>query len=188
MRKVIFNNTLRILVKSQKNLLAQVVLPSCSTCRNINLKPKLKEYIHCDYKDTMDYGIYALTTGYIKESAIEAGRIAIVRKAKTKQVWKIVCESPFTKKPVGTRMGKGKGKLNYWAAEAIAGQVLFEFNCDNSALAKEAYKQVKAKMPVRVHLREKPVEPRVWLNGEQLYDMFQKDKERKERLDIDSNW
>ena len=162
--------------------LLKTALPCCTSYRYINLKPKLKEHVYCDYVDSMDYGIYSLTTGYIKEAAIEAGRIAINRKAKTKQVWKVVCESPFTKKPLGTRMGKGKGKLAYWAAKAIAGQVLYEFNADNDLLANEAFKQVKAKMPVRVHLRIAPKEEKETLNAISLLDMFNLSEERSKRI------
>lgn len=169
---------------SQKTALLGALYPSCVLCRNINLKPKLKEFVHCDYVDNMDYGIYALTTGYIKESAIEAGRVAIVRKAKTKQVWKIESETPFTKKPLGTRMGKGKGKVSHWAAKAIAGQVLFEFNSANDSLAFEAFRQVAAKLPVRLHLRIKPKEPRIWLNGDEFLELVERDKERRQRLNI----
>ena len=132
----------------------------------------------------MNYGIYALTTGYIKESAIEAGRVSIVRKAQTKEVTKPESESPFTKKPVGTRMGKGKGKVNYWAAKAIAGQVLYEFNCANDSLAREAFRQVKAKMPVRVHLRIRPREPKTVLSGERLMEMFDEHVERNTKFGL----
>lgn len=162
--------------------LSKSILPVCSTCRHISLKPKLKEFVNCDYVDSMDYGIYALTTGYIKESAMEAARISVVRYGKTKQVWKVAAEAPFTKKPLGTRMGKGKGKVDYWAAKAVAGQVLLEFNCDNETIAKEVFRQVKAKLPVRLHLRVKPKEPRRYLTGDELLQMYADDVERKERL------
>ena len=166
------------------NLTSRILLPTVTSQRSINLQPKLKEFIRCDYKDTMNYGIYALTTGYIKESAIEAARVSIVRKAQTRELTKPVCESPFTKKPVGTRMGKGKGKVDYWAAKAIAGQVLFEFNCANDSLAREAFRQVKAKLPVRVHLRMKPQEPRNVLSADDFVRMFGEHQERNQRLGL----
>ena len=155
-----------------------------SSQRYINLQPKLKEFVHCDYQDNLNYGVYALTTGYIKESAIEAARVSIVRKGQTKEVVKPLCESPFTSKPVGTRMGKGKGKVNYWAAKAIAGQVLFEYNCANDSLAREAFRQVKAKLPVRVHLRIRPREPRDILSADDLTRMFAEHSQRNERLGL----
>lgn len=162
----------------------RTMLPAVTQTRSINLQPKLKEFVHCDYQDNMSYGIYALTTGYIKESAIEAGRVSIVRKAQTREVTKPVSETPFTKKPVGTRMGKGKGKLNYWAAKAIAGQVLFEYNCANDSLAREAFRQVKAKMPVKVHLRIRPREPRAVISADDLVAMFAQHHERNDRLGL----
>nr|XP_002157779.1 50S ribosomal protein L16 [Hydra vulgaris] len=169
-------------LRSSTDLLYRNLLLGCLQARFINLKPRLKEFIHCDYVDSMDYGIYALTTGYIKESAMEAARVAIIRKTKSRQVNKIVSESPFTKKPLGTRMGKGKGKLDYWASSAVAGQWLFEFNCDNELMAKEAFNQVSKKLPVRVHLRKRPIEPKQVLHGDRLINMFQNDKERTKRL------
>ena len=162
----------------------RALLPTVTSHRFINLQPKLNEFVNCDYKDNMNYGIYALTTGYIKESAIEAARVSIVRKAQTREMTKPECESPFTKKPVGTRMGKGKGKVNYWAAKAIAGQVLFEFNCANDSLAREAFRQVKAKLPVRVHLRMRPREPRNVLSADDLIRMFDEHEERNNRLGL----
>lgn len=173
-----------LFTNASHSLNQRMLLPTVTACRQINLQPKLKEFIHCDYQDNMNYGIYALTTGYIKESAIEAGRVSIVRKAQTKEVTKPESESPFTKKPVGTRMGKGKGKVNYWAAKAIAGQVLYEFNCANDSLAREAFRQVKAKMPVRVHLRIRPREPKTVLSGERLMEMFDEHVERNTKFGL----
>ncbi|XP_057305245.1 50S ribosomal protein L16-like [Hydractinia symbiolongicarpus] len=89
----------------------------------------------------------------------------------------------------GTRMGKGKGKLDYWASKSIAGQVLLEFNCDNDSLARQAFKQVKAKLPVRLHLRMKPKQPKRVLTADELLAMVQEDKERNERLQTQQpNW
>lgn len=193
---MIFNHSLQATkqfrtlgITSLSPYLNKFIFPTCTSCRNINLKPKLKEFVHCDFVDNMDYGVYALTTGYIKEAAMEAARLAVVRRAKTKQVTKIVSETPFTKKPLGTRMGKGKGKLDYWASKSIAGQVLLEFNCDNDSLARQAFKQVKAKLPVRLHLRMKPKQPKRVLTADELLLMVQEDKERNERLQIQQpNW
>lgn len=168
--------------------LFKVAVPTCAIIRNYNIMPKLKEPVHCDYVDSMDYGIYSLNTGYIRETCIEASRIGITRKAKTKKIWKPVCESPFTKRPVGSRMGKGKGKLSYWAAKAIAGQRLFEFDADNDLLAQEAFRYLSNILPVRIELRIRPKEPKQVLDGNDLMAMFEKCEEREKRIEAYSSF
>ena len=79
-------------------------------------------------------------------------------------------------------MGKGKGKVDYWAAKAEAGKVVFEFNCENESLAKEAFKQAAYRLPIKVTFRAKPKEPRRVLSGVELLEMFAEDQERTQRL------
>ena len=123
-------------------------------------------------KDSMDYGIYALTPGYIKEGAIEATRLAISRAAKTKDLVFISADTPITKKAEGTRMGKGKGKVSHHVAKVRAGRVMFQFNCEDETLAKEAFRQANFKLPVRVYLRKTPKEPRKVLSIAELEEML----------------
>lgn len=127
--------------------------------------------VELKFRDTMDYGIYALTAGYIKEGAIEAVRLAIIRAAKTKEIVQISADTPVTKKPEGTRMGKGKGKTAYYVAKVRPGQWLFEFNCEDEMYAKEAWRQANFKLPIRLYLRKKPKEPRRKLSFEELDQM-----------------
>ena len=124
------------------------------------------------FRDTMDYGIYALTPGYIKEGALEAVRLAIIRAAKTKDLIQIPANTPITKKPEGTRMGKGKGKTAYHVAKVRPGQWLFEFNCEDEMYAKEAWRQASFKLPIRIYLRKKPQKPRRKLSFEELDQMI----------------
>ena len=124
------------------------------------------------FRDTMDYGIYALTPGYIKEGALEAVRLAIIRAAKTKDLIQIPANTPITKKPEGTRMGKGKGKTAYHVAKVRPGQWLFEFNCEDEMYAKEAWRQAGFKLPIRIYLRKKPQKPRRKLSFEELDQMI----------------
>ena len=70
---------------------------------------------------------------------------------------------PKTKKPPGSRMGKGKGKIDHYVAHVKAGKIIFEFECDNKPNALEAFKQVTHKLPIQTHLRIKPPEKReIW--------------------------
>ena len=68
----------------------------------------------------------------------------------------IKADVPVTRKPLGSRMGKGKGKVDHYVANVMAGKVLFEFNCDSETQAKEALKQATYKLPLRTHFRVKP--------------------------------
>ena len=70
---------------------------------------------------------------------------------------------PVTKKPLGSRMGKGKGKADHHVANVKAGKILFEFECDSEPNALEAFKQVNHKLPIRTQFRIKPPEKReIW--------------------------
>ena len=75
-----------------------------------------------------DFGIVAMEPAWIKSNQIEAARIAMTRYIKRGgKVWiKIFPDKPVTKTPAETRMGKGKGALEYWVAVVKPGRVMFE--------------------------------------------------------------
>lgn len=75
-----------------------------------------------------DYGMQALARGKIKANELEACRIAITRFFSRKgQVWiRVFPQTPVTKKPAETRMGKGKGGVDHWAVAVKPGRILFE--------------------------------------------------------------
>lgn len=75
-----------------------------------------------------DYGLQALEPGWVSARQIEAARRAIVRALRRRgKVWiRIFPDKPFTKKPAETRMGKGKGNVEYWVAVVKPGRVMFE--------------------------------------------------------------
>ena len=139
-------------------------------CKFMNLR---EGTVELKFKDAMDYGIYALTPGYVKEGALEAVRLAIIRAAKTKDLIQIGATTPITKKPEGTRMGKGKGKTAYHVAKVKPGQWLFQFNCEDEMYAKEAWRQANFKLPIRIYLRKKPKEPRRKLSFEELDQLIE---------------
>ena len=87
-----------------------------------------------------EYGIVALDPCWIKSNQIEAARVAMTRYVKRGgKVWiKIFPEKPVTRKPMGVRMGKGKGSLEYWVAVVKPGRVLFEIAGVPEDVAKEA--------------------------------------------------
>jgi large subunit ribosomal protein L16 len=75
-----------------------------------------------------DYGLQALEPGWVTARQIEAARRTIVHAMKRRgKVWiRIFPDKPFTKKPPETRMGKGKGGVEYWVSVVKPGRVMFE--------------------------------------------------------------
>ena len=98
-----------------------------------------------------DYGIQATTCGWIKSNQIESARIAINRYIKRGgKLWiKIFPDKPVSSKPIGTRMGKGKGAPEYWIAVVKPGRVLFELSGVAEDTAREAMRLASHKLPVK---------------------------------------
>ena len=98
-----------------------------------------------------DYGIVAMEPGWIKSNQIEAARIAMTRYVKRGgKVWiKIFPDKPVTATPAETRMGKGKGALEYWVAVVKPGRVMFEMNGVSEEIAKEAMRLASHKLPIK---------------------------------------
>lgn len=98
-----------------------------------------------------EYGIVALEPAWIKSNQIEAARIAMTRYVKrTGKVWiKIFPDKPVTAKPAETRMGSGKGSLEYWVAVVKPGRVMFEISGVPEETAKEALRLAVHKLPLR---------------------------------------
>lgn len=98
-----------------------------------------------------EYGIVALESAWIKSNQIEAARVAMTRHIKRGgKVWiKIFPDKPVTKTPVETRMGKGKGALEYWVAVVKPGRVMFEISGVSEEVAKEALRLATHKLPVK---------------------------------------
>ena len=98
-----------------------------------------------------DYGIQALEPAWITSNQIEAARIAMTRHIKRGgKVWiKIFPDKPVTIKPLGTRMGSGKGSPEYWVAVVKPGRVLFEIAGVDEDLAREALRLAANKLPIK---------------------------------------
>ena len=97
------------------------------------------------------FGIKSLDTHWLTGRQIEAARIAMTRYIKRGgKVWiKIFPEKPVTHKPMGVRMGKGKGALEYWVAVVKPGRVLFEISGVPEDVAKEALRLATHKLPCK---------------------------------------
>ena len=98
-----------------------------------------------------EYGIQAVTAGLITGNQIEAARIAMTRYIKRGgKVWiKIFPDKPISTKPIGTRMGKGKGNVEYWVAAVKPGRVMFEMAGVSEETAREALRLAMNKLPIK---------------------------------------
>jgi large subunit ribosomal protein L16 len=101
-----------------------------------------------------EFGLKALEPCWITSRQIEAVRVTISRAmSRTGKMWiRIFPDKPITKKPAETRMGKGKGEVEFWAAPVKPGTVLFELGGVPEEKAKLAFKRVAHKMPIKVKL------------------------------------
>ena len=98
-----------------------------------------------------EYGIVATEPAWITANQIEAARVAMTRYIKRGgKVWiKIFPDKPVTAQPAETRMGKGKGNLEYWVAVVKPGRVLFEISGVSEEIAKEALRLAVHKLPIK---------------------------------------
>ncbi|HDN84508.1 50S ribosomal protein L16 [Candidatus Aerophobetes bacterium] len=99
-----------------------------------------------------EYGLVAEEGGWITARQIEAARVTIVRSLKHEgRLWiRIFPDKPITKKPLETRMGKGKGEPAFWVAVVRPGRVLFEIGGIGEAKAREALTLASHKLPISV--------------------------------------
>ena len=107
-----------------------------------------------------DFGIQATEPAWITANKIEAARVAMTRYCKRfGKVWiKIFPDKPVTKKPLETRMGKGKGAPEYWVAVVKPGRVMFEIGGVPEATAREALRLGASKLPIKTKVISKEEE------------------------------
>ena len=98
-----------------------------------------------------EYALQALERCWMDTKQIEAARVAITRNMKKRgKVWiRIFPDKSFTKKPLETRMGTGKGGVESWVAVIKPGQVLFELDGVPVALARESMRLAASKLPIK---------------------------------------
>ena len=107
--------------------------------------------------DFGDYGLQTLERGWISAHQIESARVAVTRHMKRRgQLWlRIFPDKPITKKPLETRMGKGKGNPEGWVAVVRPGNVIIEVSGCSETVAKEALARAANKMPVRCKMLQR---------------------------------
>lgn len=98
-----------------------------------------------------DYGLQATEPVWLTSRQIEAARRAMVRYIKRRgKVWiRVFPDKPVTQKPAETRMGKGKGNVEYWVAVIKPGRVLFEMSGVEEEVAREALRLAAHKLPIK---------------------------------------
>lgn len=98
-----------------------------------------------------DYGLQALEMHWISSRQLEAGRVAAQHflHRQGKVYIRVFPDKPISKKPLETRMGKGKAETEYWAARVKPGTMLFEVTGVTEGMAKQALARVAHKMPIR---------------------------------------
>jgi len=98
-----------------------------------------------------EYGLQATERCWLDTKQIEAARVAVTRYMKRRgKVWiRIFPQKSFTKKPLETRMGKGKGPLESWVAVIRPANVLFEVDGVTEAVARESLRLAATKLPIR---------------------------------------
>ena len=98
-----------------------------------------------------DFGLQAITTGFVSARQIEAARIAMTRHVKRGvKVWiRLFPDKPISKKPAETRMGKGKGNPEAWVAPVKRGRMLYEMEGVDIEVAREALRLAAHKLPIR---------------------------------------
>ena len=104
-----------------------------------------------------EYGLVSMEPCWVKSNQIEAARIALTRYTKRSgQVWiKIFPDKPITAKPAETRMGSGKGSVEYWVAVVKPGRVMFEIAGVPEDQAKEALRLAMHKLPCKCKIVSK---------------------------------
>ncbi|MEO0198688.1 MAG: 50S ribosomal protein L16 [candidate division WOR-3 bacterium] len=98
-----------------------------------------------------EYGLKTLEAHWLTANQIEAARMAISRYLKKGgKLWvRVFPDKPVTKKPAETRMGKGKGNVEFWVAVVKPGRILFELSGVSEEEAKEAFRMASHKLPVK---------------------------------------
>jgi large subunit ribosomal protein L16 len=98
-----------------------------------------------------EYALQALEPGWVTARQIEAARRVIVREMKRRgKVWiRIFPDHPYTQKPPETRMGKGKGNVEYWVSVVKPGRIMFEVGGLPGEIAKVALHQATYKFSIR---------------------------------------
>ena len=98
-----------------------------------------------------EFGLKALGNGWMKNTQLEAARVALIRQLKSGgKLWvRVFPDKSVSKKPAETRQGKGKGDIEYWAAIVRRGKILFELGGIPEELARQSLRTAAYKLPFK---------------------------------------
>ena len=101
-----------------------------------------------------DYGIQVLESGEITARQLEAARVTAGHYlGRVGKMWiRIFPHTPVTKHPAESRMGSGKGEVNYWGSHVHAGTMIFEFAGITEDMAREALRRQAFKLPLKTRM------------------------------------
>jgi large subunit ribosomal protein L16 len=127
------------------------LLPSRTKYRKTQRGSRSGNATSANKLDFGEFGLQTLDRGWLKGNQIEACRVAITRhlKRKGKVFIRVFPHKSVTARPPETRMGKGKGAPEFWAAVVVPGHVLFELSGVNEVTAREACRLAAGKLGLR---------------------------------------
>ena len=128
-----------------------MLIPSRTKYRRVHRLPYEGHAKGNTVLDKGEYGLVAKEGAWITSNQIEAARIAMTRYMKRGgKVWiNIFPHMPLTKKPIGTRQGKGKGNVEAWVAVVKEGKIMFEISGVSEEVAREALRLASHKLPIQ---------------------------------------
>lgn len=134
-----------------------MLIPSRTKFRRVHRLPYEGKTKGNKTLDKGEYGLMAKEGAWITANQIEAARIAMTRFMKRGgNVWiNIFPHMPVTKKPIGTRQGKGKGNVELWVAVVKEGKIMFEIAGVDEATAREALRLAAHKLPIKTKFVKK---------------------------------
>ena len=105
-----------------------------------------------------DYGLQMVVPGWVTNSQIEAGRIAVMHHLKNRgKLWiRVFPDKPVTRKPAETRMGKGKADVSHWVAVVLPGRIMYEVAGIPEDLAVESLRRASHKIPFKTKIVRRP--------------------------------
>src|SRR5213082_3579967 len=127
------------------------LMPERVKCRNMQRGHRTGIASRCNTVAFGEYGLQAMERCWLDTKQIEAARVAISRFMKRRgKMWiRIFPQKSYTKKPLETRMGKGKGPLESWVAVIRPANVLFEVDGVTEAVARESLRLAATKLPIK---------------------------------------
>ena len=127
------------------------LLPSKTKYRKVHKGRVRGKAKGCNKLAFGDFALQALASHRMTAAQLEATRVAITRylKRKGKVIMRVFPHKPVTKKPAETRMGKGKGPVEYWVAVIKPGTIIYEVSGVPASEAREAMRLADTKLPFR---------------------------------------